>query len=328
MIRKMCCLTVPVLILGLAGCGMPPDTSLPPEAVLAGEWVTMTDTGEDAVVTFDEMGVVTTVRVEQSDGATVERDVVGASTVLDDAAVVITIPTPAGDVVFDGTLSEDQNQLFGSLDVPVVIDEDGTLAIPAGNVALDRVGMDPCDDVVCEDGEICVSGSCVVDDPCADVACDVNEVCVDGECVAIDLCEGVECAADETCVDGECVVIDPCAGVECDADETCIEGECVALDPCEGVDCSEGESCVAGECVPDEIRGDAAAGEAFYAANNCGSCHGPNANDGFAPSLVGVAEDTLFDKLNGSVSHTGGTVEDLTEQDVADLLAWLESLDP
>ena len=69
MIRTMCCLTVPVLMLGLAGCGMPPDTSLPSEAVLAGEWVTMTDTGEDAIVTFDEMGVVTTFRVEQSDGA-------------------------------------------------------------------------------------------------------------------------------------------------------------------------------------------------------------------------------------------------------------------
>jgi len=241
MIRKICCLTVPVLILGLAGCGMSPDTSLPPEAVLAGDWVTMTDTGKDAIVTFDEMGVLTTFRVEQSDGATVERDVVGASTVLDDAAVVITIPTPAGDVVFDGTLSQDQNQLIGSLDFPVVIDEDGTLAIPAGNVLLDRVGIDPCDAVVCEDGETCVGGSCVVDDPCADVACDVNEVCVDGECVAIDPCEGVECAADESCVDGECVVIDPC----------------------EGVECSDGESCVAGECLPDEISGDAAAGEAF-----------------------------------------------------------------
>ena len=32
-------------------------------------------------------------------------------------------------------LSEDQNQLIGSLDFPVVIDEDGTLAIPAGDVS-------------------------------------------------------------------------------------------------------------------------------------------------------------------------------------------------
>jgi len=41
-----------------------------------------------------------------------------------------------------------------------------------------------------------------------------------------------------------------------------------------------------------------------------------------------VAEDTPRDRLNGSLAHTGGTVEDLTEHDVADLLAWLESLDP
>ena len=41
-----------------------------------------------------------------------------------------------------------------------------------------------------------------------------------------------------------------------------------------------------------------------------------------------MAEDTPRDKLNGSLSHTGGTVEGLTEQDVADLLAWLESFAP
>ena len=66
MIREMCCLAVPVLIFGLAGCGMLPDTQLLPEQVLAGDWVTTTDTGEDAVVTFDEMGAILSVLVESS----------------------------------------------------------------------------------------------------------------------------------------------------------------------------------------------------------------------------------------------------------------------
>ena len=74
------------------------------------------------------------------------------------------------------------------------------------------------------------------------------------------------------------------------------------------------------------LVGTAATGEAFYAANGCANCHGANANDGFAPSLVGASCSLLFDKMIGVVSHNGGIVEGVTEQDAADLEAWLASL--
>ena len=107
--------------------------------------------------------------------------------------------------------------------------------------------------------------------------------------------------------------------------ETCVDGECVTDDPCAGVTCGTCEECVDGQCIA--LAGTAATGEAFYAANGCANCHGANANDGFAPSLVGASCSLLFDKMSGAVSHNGGTAEGVTEQDAADLEAWLASLE-
>jgi len=217
------------------------------------------------------------------------------------------------------------------------------------------VPVDPCDDVTCEDGESCVDGACVTDDPCADVTCEDGESCVDGECVAGDPCDGVTCEDGESCVDGECAASDPCDGVTCedgescvdgacvpddpcddvtcDDGETCVDGECVTDDPCDDVTCDDGESCVEGECVADEaegceaLEGDAAAGEAFYADNGCAACHGDGADGGVVgPSLLDTTCATIFDKLSGNDTHVGGTVDGVTEQDAADLAAWLDSL--
>ncbi len=143
MIREMCCLAVPVLIFGLTGCGMLPDMQSLPEQVLAGDWVTTTDTGEDAIVTFDEMGAILSVLVESSVGDSVVQNLAGASSVLDRDAVFLAILTMAGEAIFDGTLSADLNQLIGSLDAPIEISEDGALSIPAGDVRFDRLGNGP-----------------------------------------------------------------------------------------------------------------------------------------------------------------------------------------
>ena len=170
-----------------------------------------------------------------------------------------------------------------------------------------------------------MAGECVANDPCEGVTCDEDETCVDGECAATDPCEGVTCDEGETCVDGECVANEPCEGVTCDEGETCVDGECVAVDLCEGVTCGTCEECVDGQCVA--LPGTAATGEVFYMANGCANCHGPNANDGFAPSLVGASCDLLFDTMIGTVSHSGGTVDGVTQQDAADLADWLASLE-
>lgn len=68
-------------------------------------------------------------------------------------------------------------------------------------------------------------------DPCADVNCGAGEVCVDGVCESPDPCSGVECASDRVCVDGECVTVDPCAGVTCPTGQHCDQGLCVADAP-------------------------------------------------------------------------------------------------
>ena len=107
--------------------------------------------------------------------------------------------------------------------------------------------------------------------------------------------------------------------------ETWVDGVCVPDDdPYEAVSCGTCEECLEGSCVP--LEGDAATGEAFYSANGGGACHGANANDGFAPDLTTADCALLFDKLSGNVSHSGGTVDGVTEQDAADLEAWLASL--
>ncbi len=117
---------------------------------------------------------------------------------------------------------------------------------------------------------------------------------------------------------------DPCDGVTCEDGESCVDGQCIPDDPCADVVCDTGESCVDGVCLP--LVGNAVAGETFYMANGCGNCHGANANDGFAPSLVGAAFSNLFDKTSGNENHAGGVVDGVTEQDAADLAAWLGSL--
>ncbi len=142
--------------------------------------------------------------------------------------------------------------------------------------------------------------------------------------ITADPCAGVTCDAGETCVGGQCVADDPCADVTCDAGETCVDGQCVADDPCADVTCDACQTCVDGVCV--DLAGDTAAGQTFYANNGCAACHGANGDDGFAPTVVGASCNSIFAKLNGAEDHAGGTVDGITEQESADLQAWLASL--
>ena len=143
MVQVIGCLAASAMILGLTGCGMLPEMQLLPQQVLAGDWVTTTDTGEDAIVTFDDMGAILSVLVKSSDGDSVVQNIVGASSVLDRDAVFFAIQTMVGEAIFGGELSTDLNQLIGSLNAPIVIDEDRALSIPAGAVRFDRLGVDP-----------------------------------------------------------------------------------------------------------------------------------------------------------------------------------------
>ena len=79
----------------------------------------------------------------------------------------------------------------------------------------------------------------------------------------------------------------------------------------------------------EELTGDPDAGEGIFASNSCAACHCADAVGGCAlsaPSLVGVATETLDDRLRGDVAHPGGKFN-LTNQDIVDLQAYLASLD-
>ncbi len=185
--------------------------TLPPEAVLEGDWLTMGEEGTTAVVTFNDRGVVVKIVASTQDGMSATLTVENSTTTLDGNMLTFTFPTPAGQGEFEGTLSADQNTITGSLTREIDF-EDGTITIPEGDITLNRIVVDQCAGVTCEDGETCVDGECVATDPCDGVTCGDGETCVDGECVATDPCDGVTCGDGETCVDGECVPDDGGAG--------------------------------------------------------------------------------------------------------------------
>ena len=318
MLRTLLCGVVAGLLAGTAGCISPPEPEPPAAAVLEGDWETVAEGGASVIVSFDDMGVVIRIVGTTDDGTSVTYNVTGATSDLnpDDGAVILRIPTATGEVVFNGILSEDSDTLDGSLTREIAIGDAVVITIPAGNFILYRIVPDPCEDVTCEDGEICSNGVCIPYDPCAGVTCEAGEICSNGVCIS-DPCAGVTCEEGETCIDGECVPDDPCAGVTCEDGEICSNGICVEDDPCRGVTCDAGETCVDGECIED-TAGDPAAGGTLYAAN-CAACHGADGTGGFAPSVIGYTAGELAAGLESSV-HDAITV---TEEDLANLEAFL-----
>lgn len=96
----------------------------------------------------------------------------------------------------------------------------------------------------CNGGNVCNSDGVCVDPQCATVTCDEGKVCVGGTCVAA--CDGVTCPFGQNCVNGAC--IDPCTAITCDADFVCISGVCTPKCNCTG--CTGGKSCdsASGKC--------------------------------------------------------------------------------
>lgn len=75
------------------------------------------------------------------------------------------------------------------------------------------------------------------------------------------------------------------------------------------------------------LTGDAAAGETVY-TGNCSGCHGADGagSDSF-PSLVGVtaSEGTINTVLDGISGTAMGSYASLSDQDIADLFAHIET---
>ncbi len=86
----------------------------------------------------------------------------------------------------------------------------------------------------------------------------------------------------------------------------------------------------AGDGIPtDGAGGDGPAGAALYTANSCFACHCDDASGGClpgAPGILGGDSAMLQEWLQGGTPHTGGKFPDLTDQDIADLEAFLADL--
>ena len=139
-----------------------------------------------------------------------------------------------------------------------------------GFVCMDGECENLCDlnNIVCEDELVCVGGRCVAN-VCSNTGCDTGAICVANECVP-DPCAEVSCAIGEVCASGDCiddpctstlcedgercdlgVCVDACEGVNCGVNEVCVEGFCV-INSCAGVTCPAGADCVDGNCVQSE----------------------------------------------------------------------------
>ena len=89
------------------------------------------------------------------------------------------------------------------------------------------------------------------------------------------------------------------------------------------------DNCVNDACDPTDDSApsgpDAARGEALYMSTGCAACHAADGSGGSGPDIQGVAVQTLDVFLIGLETHVGGKQPDLTDQDLADIAAFLGS---
>jgi mono/diheme cytochrome c family protein len=75
------------------------------------------------------------------------------------------------------------------------------------------------------------------------------------------------------------------------------------------------------------LEGEATSGEALYSAN-CSSCHGADASGGSGPNLIEEVEEGEQEEMIEVILEGEGEMpsfSDLEDQDIADILAWIES---
>lgn len=78
--------------------------------------------------------------------------------------------------------------------------------------------------------------------------------------------------------------------------------------------------------------GNPQSGKKWYTMQNCGSCHGPNGNDGQAVNIAGV--DMGFSSFVRKLRKTDAPImppfpeTKISEQDAADIYAFLQGLNP
>ncbi len=135
-----------VAMLTIAGCNLFGPASNP-AAVLEGTWQAVFDQpgdleGYDIRLIFDANGALTQITAAAPAGGTASLDVADTTTTeVDGNQVTITVPAVAGARVFEGTLSDDQNSIDGSLSQELQLPSgDLQVTLPGGDLTLTRLG--------------------------------------------------------------------------------------------------------------------------------------------------------------------------------------------
>lgn len=135
------------LLMGLVyGCAPGGGGEGNPAAVLEGTWqVTFDEPGDlegfDIQATFDANGQLVELRAVSPEGGMGTLDVDDATTTeVNGNDVTITIPAAAGERVLEGTLSEDQDTITGTLSRELELPGgDLDVTLPGAGLTLDRV---------------------------------------------------------------------------------------------------------------------------------------------------------------------------------------------
>jgi len=187
--------------------------------------------------------------------------------------------------------------------------------------------------------------------PCADdTDCADNNACTDDTC-DLDFCvftpiagpcdDGDDCTTGDTCSGGACVggPAPPCTGIDCtDCNQNGERDDCEGLPDCDGNGIPD--ECEFADCNGNSIAdvcdvavgtsldcdggplGDMGAGSMIFGMS-CGVCHGPDGGGAFGPDIRDRSRVDLWNQLLPPTTHTGGVFTSLTDQDFADLEAFL-----
>lgn len=125
----------------VVGCPIVPTP--PAEAVFEGTWtVTPAEPGDFEgfayEARFDSSGKLVEITGTRPDGATASLDVDDATTTLDGSSVTVSIPRPTRTTVFNGTLSDDQNTITGTISDEIELG-DLEVTLPGGDLTLERI---------------------------------------------------------------------------------------------------------------------------------------------------------------------------------------------
>lgn len=110
-----------------------------PEEVLEGNWVATDSAGKMFDFVFNSQGVLVQISGEADSGEAVVIDVNNAVSEVDGDDVTITIPVGDVEAVFEGTFSNNDNTLTGTVSRVVMVGDDLTITIAQGDITATRV---------------------------------------------------------------------------------------------------------------------------------------------------------------------------------------------